>query len=197
MRALPSLALASLLALAACKPPPTDEAGARGKLAEAPDAPSEPLPSPDTTNAIWAPSATSGRILFGNPGERPLLALDCLDEPEGAPKLRFTRFAPADPGAGAFMAVVGNFHVLRMPVDSTEIGTNRVWQGEIAADDADLEALTGRREFTLTIPGAGMLTIQPDDAPRSLIAACRGPLDDAIDEEDSAIAAPDLPASGE
>lgn len=196
------LAVAGAALLVSCKPPPTDEAAARGALAEAPDAPSEPIDSPDTTAAFWAPSSTPGRLLYGNPGERPLLALGCLEGSGNTPgSIRFTRMAPADEGAGAFMAIVGNFHIIRMPVDAVEVGQSFVWQGEIAADDPDLEALTGRRPFTLTIPGAGMLTIEPDDQPRNLIAQCRGQFDEDGDAADNGAeepsGAPDLPASAE
>ena len=178
-----SLAVAvAALPLAACKPPPTDEVAARGSLEEEQVGPSTPIDSPDTSAAIWAPSETPGRALFGNPGERPLLALDCLDE-EGVAMIRFTRFASADPGAGAFLAMVGNFHVVRMPVDATEIGKTWFWQGQIAADDPNLEALTGRREVTLTVPGAGMLTMKPSAVPRRLIGECRG---DVLEEAELA-----------
>lgn len=186
------------IALMACKPPPTDDASARGTLASAPEAPSPPIDSPDTTNSIWANSATPGRILFGNPGERPLLAVDCLDGGMDSARIRFTRFAPADEGAGAFMALVGNFHVVRMPVDATEIGTSWVWQGDISVDDPDLEALTGRREVTLTIPGAGKLTLLDTEVPRNLIYACRAPIvDEAETLDPETIDAPGLEASAD
>lgn len=190
--------LVALAIVAACKPPPTDDASARGTLASEPEAPSPPIDSPDTTNSIWANSATPGRILFGNPGERPLLAVDCLDGGTNNAMIRFTRFASADEGAGAFMALVGNFHVVRMPVDATELGTSWVWQGDISVDDPDLEALTGRREVTLTIPGAGMLTIADTRVPRGLVNACRAPFEgeeEVLDPEFSD--APDPEASEE
>lgn len=160
------------LALAACKPPPTDEAGARGALVEKREAPSEPIVSPDTSEAIWAPSSIPGRIIYGNVGEAPLLALECLDDGE-EPRLRVDRYTLADEGAGALLAFVGNSHILRMKVDATALGDVFVWEGNVPASEPSLEVLTGRREATATVPGGGKLTLNPSELPRDLIENCR------------------------
>lgn len=176
------LCVIPVLALAACKPPPTDEAGSRGTLVEFPKGPSKPIDSPDSENAIWAASATEGRIIYGNPGEAPMLALACVDE--GAqPKLEITRFALADEGAGAFMALVGNSHIARVPVDAVPSGTAFIWSGQIDTGDPDIEVLTGQRPVTVTVPGAGMITLNPSERPRELIEQCRGPVTEDLEPD--------------
>lgn len=167
-----AILLLPLLALAACKPPPTDDATSRGLRVELNRGPSEPIDSPDSSNAIWTESKTQGRLIYGNPGEAPMVALACI-ETEGHPALRFTRYAPADKGAGAFLALIGNAHVTRIPVDATQFGESFLWEGSLPAGDPDWEVLTGRREVTATIPGAGMVTLNPSEKPAVLIENCR------------------------
>src|SRR3546814_915851 len=91
-RVIISLALATL---AACKPPAADEAMARTMVTHALIGPSAPLASPDSEGAVWSASKVPGRILYGQPGAAPLLALEC----EGTGKealVRISRIAPAD-----------------------------------------------------------------------------------------------------
>ncbi len=71
------------------------------------------------------------------------------------------------------MALVGNFHVARIPVDATFNGRAWVWEGSVDPADGDLEALTGPREVELTIPGAGSLVLQPSNMPGDLVETCR------------------------
>lgn len=163
--------LLPLLALAACKPPPTDASVAGAKSAMS-NRPSEPIASPDTKGAIWGNSQTEGRILYGLPGEAPLLALAC-DAVGGQPVIRITRHALADMGAGAFAAFIGNGHASRIPIDAREVDGASVWQAELPANDPRLEVLTGRREVAVTIPGAGRLVVNPSARPGEVIEACR------------------------
>lgn len=167
---LPSISI-PLLALAACKPPPTD-ADLASRDAILTDGPSEPIDSPDTEGAIWADSRVSGRLLYGIPGQPPLLALECIGS-VSAPAIRITRFASADKGAGALAAFIGNGHVARIPVDATEVDDESMWQGEVSASDPRLEVLTGRREVALTIPGAGRMVLNASSRPGELIESCR------------------------
>lgn len=162
-----------LILLAACQPPAADDYLERGLAKDALPQASDPIPSPDTTDAIWAPAQQQGRLLFGVPGQAPLLAMQCEGTGVKA-KLTFTRFVRADPEAQAMMALVGNFHALRLPVDSTWNGRAWLWQGSVAADDPELEALTGPREIEATVPGAGTLAMAPSPLTRNLVDACRG-----------------------
>ncbi|WP_296719784.1 hypothetical protein [Erythrobacter sp.] len=182
MRSKPILAAAVLiaaLALPACKPPPTDAAVARADGMPLPAGPSVPLPSPDTTGAVWAASGgpvsdAPMRLVYGIPGEPVLLALECLEPGTPDARLRISRQSPADKGAGALLALIGNGYIGRFPVDSTELGGRLMWQGEVPADAQGWNALIGQREATATVPGAGLVRLNPSPLPMQLVEACRG-----------------------
>ncbi|XUU60476.1 hypothetical protein ACRAQ6_13085 [Erythrobacter sp. HA6-11] len=162
----------ALLAVAACKPPATDGFAERDEHAASTDGPSVPLESPDTEGAIWSQSATPMRVIYGKPGEPPLFAVAC-EVSEAEPELRFTRFAPADEGAQAFLALIGNGHVARIPVDLVEADTGLRWEGVADPEDQRMEAFSGARAVTATIPGAGMVRLNPSPLPGELVEACR------------------------
>ena len=168
------LALAiSMGSMTACKPPPTDADMGREMPAAAATYASEPLPSPDTEGAVWAQSPSDpNRIIFGVPGSPALLALTCVKD--SAPRrLRIARLSPADEGAGALLAMVGNGHLGRVPVDATSRRGRCGWRGEKVASDRDWEPLAGPRSLTVTVPGAGMVTIEENEMAMELVADCR------------------------
>ena len=137
---------------------------------------SEPLPSPDVEGAIWAGSATPGRVVYGVPGSPALMAMQCIedsDDPD-ASSVVIARISPADEGAGALMALIGNGDIGRVEMDATETEQGIIWQGEFLASDTRLNALSGPREVTATLPGAGMVTLNPSQVPMRLLAECRG-----------------------
>lgn len=129
-------------------------------------------PSPDTEGAGWAASQTAGRIIYGQPGGAPLVALECIGA-RGAANVQLTRFAPADPEALAFAALVGNRLVARIPVDAVPAGRAWIWQGALPADQPALDALADPVSIELTIPGAGTTVINPSPLPLALLAQCR------------------------
>jgi hypothetical protein len=174
-RRLAMLAVLTALTLPACKPPPTDEGSARAANMPAPRGPSEPLASPVVEGAIWAMSAKPGRLVYGIPGKPVLVALECLDASRLEARLRITRHAPADPGAGALLAVIGNGAIGRFEVDATTIGQARLWQGEAPATAQGWNALDGPREATVTVPGAGLVLLNPSPLPGELLKVCRAP----------------------
>ncbi|MEL7188218.1 MAG: hypothetical protein AAGK17_01585 [Pseudomonadota bacterium] len=165
-------ALTLALSLAACKPPPGDAAMERELPGEEPVFASLPLPSPETEGAIWAPSQKEGRILYGVPQEPALIALECLND-GSEPLVQITRMAAADEGAGALLALVGNGAIGRIEVDATKIGTRIEWQGAIAPSDRNIEPLSGPRKVTATIPGAGMVELNPSPLPGLFLEACK------------------------
>ena len=172
MRALPILLFA---ALAACKPPPTDADMRRDMPEAAPSFASDPLPSPESEGALWAPSReVEGRLIYGQVGAAPLLALECLESEGSAPSLRITRYADADVDATALLALIGNGHIGRLPVEAREVGGRIRWQGEVLASDLRWEPLAGPRRVTVTVPGAGMVTINPSGLTGDLVEQCRG-----------------------
>lgn len=168
------LAILPLIALAACQEDKPERYVERVPLEEAQQFAGEPLPSPSVDGAVWAVVDPGKRLLYGKPGETPMLALSCIEaENGGDARLGFTRFVKADAKAKALMALVGNFHIARIPVDATFNGRAWVWEGSVDPADADLEALTGPREVELTIPGAGSLVLQPSTMPGDLVESCR------------------------
>ena len=164
---------ATLVALAGCKPPAAEDYVARVALDTAERYASDPLPSPDTEGALWAPGDGELRILYGKPGEASLMALACEDGGDGK-RIHITRFAPADPRAKAILALIGNGHVVHLNVDATWNGRAWLWEGYAAADDPQLEVLAGPRRVEATIAGAGSLVLNPSQMPRRLIEACLG-----------------------
>ncbi len=173
------LALAAALAalaLPACKPPPTDAAVARAAILPAAGGPSTPLPSPDNTDAVWAQSANPKRLVYGVPGEPVLLALECIGAETPAASLTITRHAPADSGAGALLALIGNGRIGRFPIDAADTGGNLFWRGDVPASAPGWDAFKGPREVTVTVPGAGLVRLNPSPLPMALVEACRGSL---------------------
>ncbi len=173
------LAAFSVLFLAACKPPPTDADMNRDLPQAAPVFASAPLPSPDTEGAMWARTSNQSggqngpRLIYGIPGSPALIALECVGDEGALPAIQITRLTQADEDAGALLALVGNGHIGRIEVDETEVGGRSVWQGSAPAADIVWEPLVGPRQLTVTVPGAGMVTMNPSALPAQLIENCR------------------------
>ena len=180
-----------VLALAACKPPASDEYTERTRIAPRAEAPSEPIRSPDTEGAVWAATDNADRLLYGKPGERPFFALECTDQ-GGLPLIAYTRFAKADAHAKAILALIGNGHVSRLKIDAIERGEVWRWEGAVEAEDPALDVLTGTRQVEATVPGAGSLILNPSALPGELVERCRLQ-NDAQPEETSAEPAPSEP----
>ncbi len=166
-------AMALVLLCAACKPPPSDAEINRATSEPEPVFASTPLASPDTTDAVWASSSDGERIVYGVPGEAALIALECVREDAEPHSLRITRFALADEGAEALMALIGNGYMSRLPVDAEIVAERLAWQGTHGADAEFWEPLAGPRGLTATVPGAGKVSLGPSPLPGELIAACR------------------------
>lgn len=161
-----------LLLLSACKPPAADNYVERVELKEQSRMASPSLPSPNVEGAVWAQASDPMRILYGIPGEVPMLALACRF-PDDEPTLHITRFSRADPEAKALMAFVGNGHIARVPMDAVHNGRAWLWEGDIAAETYALGALTGPRKVSATLPGAGMVGLNASPMPGELIELCR------------------------
>lgn len=166
------LAFTPLLLLAACKPPAAEGYLERVDLAQTGSFASAAQVSPATEGAGWALSQTKGRIIYGQPGGAPLVALECTG-PRGTAQLQLTRFAAADREAQAFAALVGNRLVARIPVDAVPNGRAWIWQGAMPADHPSLDALADTVGAELTIPGAGTTVLNPSPLPLAMLEQCR------------------------
>lgn len=168
-----SVAVLAALALPACKPPPADASSARAANLPAVPGPSEPIASPEVRGAVWAMSTKPGRLVYGIPGKEVLVALECIDAQSPEARLRITRHAPADAGAGALLALIGNGWIGRFPVDATKVGQRLLWQGDVPASQREWDALKPGREATITVPGAGLVRLNPSPLPMQLVETCR------------------------
>jgi hypothetical protein len=164
--------------LAACKPPPTDSDVARAATTVSLRGPSAPIASPDTMGALWTPSQTQpGRLVYGLPGEPVILAIECVRTSADAPaNIRISRHAPADSDATALLALIGNGAIGRLEVEATRQGQRQIWLGEIPATNPGWEPLAGPREITATVPGAGLVRLNPSPLPMQFLQECRNPL---------------------
>jgi hypothetical protein len=120
------------------------------------------------------------RLVYGVPGQVVLVSLECRDGGTPNARLIITRDALADKGAGALLALIGNRIIARIAVDATPQGGKAVWQGEAAATLPGWDALAGTREATVTVPGAGLVRLNPSPLPVDLVKACRGEVRPAL-----------------
>jgi hypothetical protein len=171
LRHLPALAL---LTLAACSP--------TGDQSQAPDnairiaLPTEPapleLPPQQPEGAVWSNLANGG-VAFGLPGQPALLEVACTHAGDGTALVRYTRRTRAEAGAKALLAIEGNRHVARVPVDVVKAGDPGEWQGAMPARLETAGAIKGGAEMTATLPGGGALKLPPYPGAGALLDSCR------------------------
>ena len=171
-----AIAAGAALALTGCEPPPSDAAVAFAANLPLDAGPSEPLPSPDTEGAVWSAGRKPGTLVYGIAGQPVLVSLECLAPGTPTARLKITRHAPADRGAQALLAVIGNRYIGRIPVDATMLGKQHLWQGEAPVSVQGWNALVGLREVTVTVPGAGLVKLNPSPLPGAMVESCRAPV---------------------
>ena len=134
------LPLACLTALAACdRPPPPVPAPTIERLDRREPA-AAPLPSPETDGAVWAMAGDA--LLFGVPGQPPLVSLACA--PGGAGAVAVTRVARADAEAEALVPARRQ-RLRRARADGRGVERRGwLWRGLLPADHPALDALEGR-----------------------------------------------------
>lgn len=172
MNSRPLIAIPALL-LAACQPPATENYAERAPEPQQRDAPMAPIDAPDTQRAIWSAAKQGERIVYGVPGQTPLLSLSC-EEGEGESTVRITRFVATDAEADAIMALIGNGHRARLPIEAVWNGQGWLWESSYPASLPDLDVFTGLRAIEATIPGAGTVVLNPSPLPARLVEQCRG-----------------------
>lgn len=162
-----------MLALAACSQPAEMPADAeRIPVAQGTARAHEPLPSPDTVNAVWSVDTSGTALHFGNPNEKPFLSLDCLMG-DGPAQLAIIRHAAALPGQEALFPVYGNGVRSRFLADATLRNGEWRWEAVQRADDPQLDVFLGPRELIATLPGKGTLEIGGSRIPGEFVEWCR------------------------
>lgn len=127
--------------------------------------------SPDTAGAQWAPLA-NGALSFGKAGQVPLMTIAC-DSRTSVPHMRVVRYAPADPGAKAMLAIIGHGRVLRVKTDAVRHSEGWRWEGLVPADDIHLEVFAGTGPIEATLPGGGTFRTGSSAEPARLFGECR------------------------
>ena len=86
-----------------------------------------------------------------------------------------TRNEPADQGAQALFALIGNGKILRLPVEATRIAGVRypVWQGSLGHADPGGAVFMGAA-VEATLPGAGKIVLTGGPELKAAITGCIG-----------------------
>jgi len=121
--------------------------------------------------AAWA--ADGSAVSFAAPGQAALLTLACTHDTAGTASLVITRRTRAADGAKAFLALIGNGRIARLPIDVARPGEAGEWRGAIPVADARLDVLKGSNRIEATLPGGGTLQLPASGEPGRLLAACR------------------------
>ena len=136
-------------------------------------APSElVMESPETQFATWTVAESGHAIHFANPGQPPLLTLDCDLDAEPI-TMAIIRHAPALPGQSALFAVMGNGHVSRLPAEPVVKDNEWRWEASLPADDKGLDLFIGPGDMRATLPGKGAIAMQPSRIPGEFVEWCR------------------------
>jgi hypothetical protein len=171
LRGLLSLAL---LPLAACNVAASDNAVQKFSFDDIAGR-AEPIlgTSPDVTNAVWSAGENNQSARFGLPDEAPMLTLACEMPDKASPVIHIVRNTPADPGAKALLALLGNAMNARLAVEThAHDGTWR-WESEVAALDPQLDVFMDGGAVEATVPGGGTLKLAASSEPARVITACR------------------------
>ncbi|MEN7535735.1 hypothetical protein [Aurantiacibacter flavus] len=130
------------------------------------------LESPETQFATWTVAESGHAIHFANPGQPPLVTLDCRLDAEPI-TMAIIRHAPAMPGQSALFAVMGNGHVSRLPAEPVVTDNEWRWEASLPASDEGLDLFIGPGDMRATLPGKGAIAMQPSRIPGEFVEWCR------------------------
>ena len=118
---------------------------------------------------------TDGRTaLYGLPGAKALMAVECEGRFEGTPRLIVTRYAEAERGAEAVFAIQGNGRILRVPMRAVMLRKGEsAWRGTVPIADERVQVFLGAGQIAATLPGAGRLVSPAMGNARAGIDTCR------------------------
>lgn len=129
--------------------------------------------APDAIGATWTRLDDGRSLSFGKPGRIPLLSIACRTEGNAGAQMQVIRYAPADPGAKAMLALIGNGRVLRVKADAIRRADGWRWEGVVPARDIHLEVFAGHGSIEATLPGGGTFKTAASGEPAQLFQACR------------------------
>ena len=122
----------------------------------------------------WTLLADGRTALYGLPGAKALMAVECEGRFEGTPQLIVTRYAEAERGAEAVFAIQGNRRILRVPMRAVMLRKGEsAWRGTVPVADERVEVFLGEGEIAATLPGNGRLVSPAMGAARAGIDLCR------------------------
>ena len=179
-----SLLASACLPLAACGPAETAPVVPTGSVrVTLPAEGSAPAPAFDPRRTVgaggeaqgsWTLLADGRTALYGLPGAKALVAVECGGRSEGTPRLIVTRYAPAQRGAEAVFAIQGNRYILRVPVRAVMLKQGEsAWRGTVPALDERTQVFLGEGEIAATLPGGGRLVMPALGEARGGIDLCR------------------------
>lgn len=195
-----SLVSVALLPLAACNVAASDNAVQKFAFDDI-SSRADPIigTSPDVTHAVWSAGTDSKSVGFGLPDEAPMLTLACEMPDKAVPTIHIIRNTPAEPGAKALFALLGNAMNARLAAEThAHDGTWR-WESEVSALDPQLDVFMDGGAVEATVPGGGTLKLAASSEPGRVISACRQhgmaqASDAAVDPAASAVRKPSEPA---
>jgi len=177
-----------LLSLAACGPTETAPVVPTGSVrvvlpaegsSPAPDFnPRRTVGQSGNPQGAWTLLVDGRTALYGLPGARALMAVECEGRFEGTPRLIVTRYAEAERGAEAVFAIQGNRRILRVPMRAVMLrdrdgGGESAWRGTVLIADERVQVFLGTGEIAATLPGAGRLVSPAMGDARAGIDKCR------------------------
>lgn len=119
----------------------------------------------------WAYSPSARGAWFGARGAQALLSVTCEGANSPEAKLRIVRFALAERGAEAVLAIQSSDGILRVPVSAAKMGDVHYWRGEILAGDERTKALFGTG-LKATLPGGGLIEMPPLGEAGAVVRNC-------------------------
>lgn len=125
----------------------------------------ERAPRPEGQKPAWSGNATSATLAFP---DEPLLTVSCE-----AGRLVVIRHAPADKGASALFALIGNGTILRLPVEAVTVPGTKwpEWRGNIGAGDEKVKVFLGQK-LEATLPGAGKVEVPAGAELKAVVERC-------------------------
>ena len=122
----------------------------------------------------WTLLADGRTALYGLPGAKALMAVECEGRFEGTPRLIVTRYAEAERGAEAVFAIQGTRRILRVPMRAMMLRKGEsAWRGTVPIADERVQVFLGEGEIAATLPGAGRLVSPAMGNARAGIDTCR------------------------